>query len=270
MIGPKEIVLNIVEGKYVKKPDQWVRHRRSNNYIAHLVGISKRYNYNRLFLERVRVGRETYFLLPDFEVGELYEIVCVYYTGSGRPSPNVDAIYELYLNDGEKLHFRKIEDEEYIIRKLSEKYPQVEEMDEEISHLDKVLGNLRREIEERRKRLREMEETLRIVKEEERLINEEIKKIDLDAIERRVDENSMSIIRELIKIGMKRGDIQTFEDGDVKIKARSGEILYARVGGTYLISQYGGRPSLLERVMAYKKLKQLYDKYMRTIGELMD
>ena len=68
---------------FVKKHEYWVRHHRGKNWIAKITGLDTKYGYQRVFLKTVRMGREKVFQLKDFRIGEIYEVVSVYYT-SGR------------------------------------------------------------------------------------------------------------------------------------------------------------------------------------------
>lgn len=89
MTSPDRIEMELV-GDYARKHEYWVKHRRSKNYIARICGTDKKYGYKRVFLDRVRMGRETVYCKDDFTSGVLYEFKSIYYTGSGHPMPEVD------------------------------------------------------------------------------------------------------------------------------------------------------------------------------------
>lgn len=110
-----KIEMEIVGKEFVRKHDHWEYHRRGKNYIAHITGLNDEYGFAREFLERSKLGKETFFKAEDFKVGEIYEIVSIYYSGSGNPSANVKDFYICTKKNG-KLEFEKRSNDEVIIR----------------------------------------------------------------------------------------------------------------------------------------------------------
>lgn len=117
MTSPDRIEMELV-GDYARKHEYWVKHRRSKNYIARICGTDKKYGYKRVFLDRVRMGRETVYCKDDFTSGVLYEFKSIYYTGSGHPMPEVDGIYRCLGEEDGKLVFELVPNEE-VLKELS-------------------------------------------------------------------------------------------------------------------------------------------------------
>ena len=56
-----EVILKVIEGLYVEKPQEWVQHRRSKNYIAKITGFSKKNWLEMQLLQRQSLRKESYF-----------------------------------------------------------------------------------------------------------------------------------------------------------------------------------------------------------------
>ncbi len=143
MSDKKEIFVLPRMGNYVAKPEEWVTHRRSKNYVAKITGLDPNYGFEREFLERVRVGRRTYFQLEDFEIGGFYEIFCAYYTRSGKEDLRLHVFLRLKEIQEDKLIFEVV-DEDEIIRYFEQRTPKevVEEAQKLINEKDEVTLSL--------------------------------------------------------------------------------------------------------------------------------
>jgi hypothetical protein len=58
---------------FVKTHEYWETYK-GKNWIARIIGLDKRYGYQREFLETVRVGKEQVFHVKDFHLGDIYEV----------------------------------------------------------------------------------------------------------------------------------------------------------------------------------------------------
>lgn len=74
--------------------EEWEYHKRSKNYIAKITGKHSKFKYNREFLSYIKIDGKACFEKEELEVGRIYEIKCIYYTGSGKPSSNLSGFFE--------------------------------------------------------------------------------------------------------------------------------------------------------------------------------
>jgi hypothetical protein len=101
---PERLELKIeVFDEFVRKHEYWENSKQGKNYIAEIMGLSKRYGFKRRFLDLGLRGREKHFLLKDFVPGHLYEIVSTS-VSRGKSYPRIQSIFEcVYIGDKEIL-----------------------------------------------------------------------------------------------------------------------------------------------------------------------
>ncbi len=104
-----------VTGEFVKKHEFWDYSKRGKNWIAEVTGLSKRYGFQRRFLDLTYRGREKHFLLKDFVPGHLYEVVSVYCISKRKSHPQIQSIFEC-VSIGEEVLLREIFESEVLER----------------------------------------------------------------------------------------------------------------------------------------------------------
>lgn len=133
--------LKIVQDLYVEEPKEFIQHRRASNFIARIVGLHPSFGLTYDFLERVRVGRETFYQLKDFIPNEYYIISSKYYTGSGR----LGEVNKIFLKCVEvtkdKVKF-EIVSEKDVVNGVKNKYPN-EEYHQILIELERVKSRLK-------------------------------------------------------------------------------------------------------------------------------
>jgi len=238
--------LKCIHEVYVEKPDKWVTHRRSKNYIAQLKGFDSQYTFKRKFLDRGKLGTNTFFYIEDFKEGEIYEIKCIYYTGSGRSHPRLDGFFRCDEVNKKEVVLTEI-CEEKVIEILKEKYSETME----ISNREKNIEKLEKEKIERK-------EKLEALKEAEEALKNEIDSILIDEERiKKVREELKSRIRKiannLLNFASQKNGIKIYEADNIKIKAKENDIEYIKIGSAYVFGY--GEPSLKGLIKTYQILK---------------
>ena len=260
--------LKVIEGIYVEKPREWVNHKRATNYIAIVKGLDRKYGVEREFLERVKVGRESYFKKSDFDEGNIYEIRCIYYTGSGRPLPEVNSFYKCKSVTDEKILLTEIQSDD-VVKAIIERYPSAREIYNEESETAKVIAETA-EAERRIKEAKELRKIMTEIKtelekeEEEVTINED----EIISLKNELERRIINISQQLLTLGEKRSDDTQYIDKTIKIKAKKKKIQYVCVDDKYVISQYDNKPSLSALFTAYKKLRDILTENAEKIDEI--
>jgi len=256
--------LKVVENLYVEKPQKWVKHHRSKNYIAHITGFDPQYTFKREFLSREKVGRITYFLKKDFIVGEIYEIKCIYYTRSGKACTELDGFFKC-IDVNQEVVLEEVEEDE-VIRVIKEKYAETAE----ISETQKQIKKLE---EEKQKRLEE----LKVLQQAREELEEDINKliINEDEIRQLKDELKQRIVtlaKKLLLLGTAKYDRRVYqnEKATIGIKEEHGKLKYININGTYVFSQYGGDVSLQTLYNAYTILKNEVEECIKEIEKIAD
>jgi len=241
-----EIRLKVIEG-YVEKPEYWVTHRRSKNYLAKLVGFDDQYTFRRKFLERKRVGNRTYFRIEDFQEGEVYELRCIYYSGSWRAYPKYEGFLRCESIDSEEVVLKEITEEE-ATKIVKEKYPEsakLLEIKREIEKLKKEKDETRREL-----------EALKVAKEE---LEKEIPLVDVEEVKRIKEQLRQRIIqmaKSLLEFGSMKYRKRKYSTDKIEIKEEDGELKYVLVNGAYVVSQYDNEHSIDVLYRAYMRIKE--------------
>ena len=138
--------------EYTTDAEAWAaayeHHRRSKNYFARLVGLHAKFKFNREFLKFKQFDGEL-FVKADFEPGELFEVCFIYYSGSGRPNPNLNAVLEFVGFDGDLAVFRRVS-EAYALNRLSElDKPEVVRLEVPAEVLEELAALIKRAREEK-------------------------------------------------------------------------------------------------------------------------
>lgn len=260
-----EVILKVIEGLYVEKPQEWVQHRRSKNYIAKITGFSKKYGLERQFLQRQRVGKESYFSIEDFEKGELYEIKCIYYTGSWKPCPRLEGFFECIEKGNKAIILKEISEEE-LIAKLKQK----NSLSYEIAQKEKEKEELAEKQKQLYEKLQKLKKEVEAIKQANKVLEDEIQKINIDEInqlKQKVKDKIIDISKAILDVkGNKKYNKRIYEDENTKIKEENGKISYVLISSVYVISQYND-VSLNLLVEAYQHLKGIYENAKKEIEE---
>lgn len=265
-------VLPVLEGVYVEKPDTWVVHRRSRNYIARIEGFDPTYGLRREFLERVRVGKRTYFKLEDFIPGEVYEILNQYFSSSGRLGKEFHGFFVCEKADESGVYLRRIGEEE-VIKIVRERYPEtvpLREKQQELWRLERMKEEIQKEmkkIEEKKAKLMKEIEALEKAKKE---LEESLPKIDpkeVEDVSKKLLERIESLAESLRSIG-RDGYYTRISDNEPTIKVGPD---YVRVGDVYVISRYPTKspPSVWTLYNAYVILKKEVEKNLEKLKKIV-
>ena len=266
-----KLELRIIEKEYVEKPDGWVSHRRSKNYIAKITGKCNKYGLKREFLERVRVGQRTYFKLEDFSEGEVYEIRCIYYTGSWHAQPRLQGFFIVEKITDNAVILHEITEEE-VIKRIKQKYKDTfekAEIEKKIEEERAEIERIKKEIEEKKKLLTDLQEIKQKLHEEKQMIL-----IDIDEVKKIKEELKSKIIeisKRIVKTGSQGKYGYTFEtkfnERKIKIKENDNGIKYVYIDGVYIISEYK-EVGLRTLYSAYKILCELEKKMKKEIQKI--
>jgi len=242
-----EIRLKVMGGMYVEKPDCWVTHRRSKNYMAKLVGFDEKYTFRRQFLEKERVGNRTYFRIRDFLEGEVYELRCIYYTGSWRACPEYEGFLRCESIDSEEVVLKEITGEEAtkIVKERYRGSAELLELKREVQKLEKEKDEMRREL-----------EALKAAKEE---LLKEIPHVDVEEVKRIKEQLRQRIIqmaKSLLAFGKMKNGKRKYSTEKTKIKEEDGELKYVFVNGAYVVSQYDNEYSIDVLYHAYMRMRE--------------
>lgn len=264
----KMIELRIVESDFVEKPEGWVNHRRSKNYMARLIGLSRRYGFEREFLERQRVGRETYFLKADFAIGEIYEIRCIYYSARGTPNPHIEGFFQCISIDAEKVVLVEVS-EETALRVVKQIHAeQVRAFEEEVE-----TGRVIEETAEARERIKEAKEIREILTQAKEELEQRVPQIDereVQDMRNRLQEAIAEISRRMVLTGSRKGSVRKFVSDKIEIKEVNGELDWVKVNGSYVVSRYDNEVGLRALFNAYKLLKSKEAEKVEEIKQLKE
>jgi len=271
--------VDVIGGEYVEKPPMWVNHRRSKNYIAHVVGLDNKFGFKRDFLDRVRLGKKTYFKKEDFIPEEIYDMRFVYYTGGGNPVPELEAFMKCVSNDGKKVVFEEISTED-VISEMKKKYGtsakeiSVGKKRKEIEKkLAEDLEKAKKRLEEAKKEKEKTEKEIQILDEATKEIKAQTPKINeakLNVVKKKLNEEVINISKRLVKTGSKKYNTRIYSSNGIEIKEENGNLKYVKVDGMYVFSQYDNEVGLKALYNSYKKLKNRERERVKEIEEIGD
>jgi len=250
----EELVLR-VHNKLVEKPEQWVSHKRSKNYIARITGFDLQYGFQREFLQRYRVGRKTYFHSDDFIVGEIYEIKCIYYSARGREHVELEGFFLCEEKTDSTIKLRRLTDEEAheILETKSPLSLEKVKTTREIKRLENKKKILEKEV----KALREAKQKLQ---NEIQQLQKELNSETAKQLRQELESAILQIAKFLLQYGSQKKGLRRFEKNDIKILEVDGKIKYVHVDDYgYVISQYK-EPSISTLWQAFLTLKDVVSK----------
>jgi len=211
------IILDVLEGEFVEKPAQWVHHKRSTNYIARITGLDPKYGFARDFLDKVYLGKKTYFHIKDFDVGEVYEFRCIYYTGRGREDPRLKGLFICVHKGDDAVAFMPISEED-AVRVIKQKIGiETAEQEEAETEAKKLLKKIRtfldglqtantevqHQIEKLKKRIKKLEGNIKVLKEVKKVLKEREEleqKLREEIPEEKVEETRMFLEESVVRI----------------------------------------------------------------------
>ena len=252
--------LEVVEELYVKVPPQWVFHHRSKNYVAKLIGLSRKFGFERRFLDTQRFQKKVLFAKSDFVQGEIYEMRCIYYTGGGKAQTELDGLYRCVEISDTKVSFSKITVEE-AIRIVRERYPsQVSAYEEETRAASAI--NEAGEAHVRMVEAQEIQDTVREARNEFERMTAQLNIYDVAQLREELAYRIRAIALRLLRLGASREDTRTYtaEEEKIKIKEEKNRLSYVCVDDAYVISQYDKQydsaVSLKTLLDAFKRLRE--------------
>ena len=264
----KMIELRIVESDFVEKPEGWVNHRRSKNYIARLTGLSRKYGFEREFLEKQRVGRETFFLKADFIEREIYEIKCIYYSARGNPNTHLEGFFQCVSVEDERIVLGEVSEETalQVVRQIHAE--QVRAFEEEVETARSI-----DEVADARERIEEAREIREVMKEAKEELERKVPQIDEEEVREvreRLQKAIVEISKRLVLTGSQKYGVRKFVSDKIEIKEVDGELSWVKVDGTYVVSQYNNEVGLRALFNAYKLLKPKEAEKVEEINQLKE